>query len=267
MKDDDPRRFLDPRSNAPDLVRRALESARIQGPSASDLARLATRLPTSGGGGGAPPATPPLLPPPVPSVISGVIVGAVLGVATLGVGFGLQSSGAEPLDRSPRPILTTAQIAETRPIPPIPSAPVTPVRVPRPAPSSSDAAPPLNASAGAIPSAMADVPFAPNVDVVGGIPGAAGDGETEVHLLERARVDLSTTPAHALALTEEDAARFPAGGLRQERDLLAIEALQKLGRNAAAQERAAHFVAMFPGSAHRQRIEALVGPMTNPSKE
>jgi hypothetical protein len=69
---------------------------------------------------------------------------------------------------------------------------------------------------------------------------------------------LATDPARALALATEHEQRFPRGALGQEREVIAVGALVALGRAPEARARAARFVERFPGSAYRQRIEALV---------
>ncbi len=88
------------------------------------------------------------------------------------------------------------------------------------------------------------------------------EGEEEPQLLQRALAVLATSPSQALALTDEHARRFPAGALGQERERIAIEALVKLGQRGAAVERATRFLAVYPRSAHRSRIEAVVGQGT-----
>jgi hypothetical protein len=89
-----------------------------------------------------------------------------------------------------------------------------------------------------------------------GAVGAVAE-ESEVRLLQRAQDALSGAPDRALGLTREHAARFPAGVLTQEREVVAIQALLRLGRRDEARARAEGFVRAFPGSAHRRRVEAL----------
>lgn len=83
---------------------------------------------------------------------------------------------------------------------------------------------------------------------------------TEGALLLRARRALALDPASALALTEEDATRYPAGALAPEREVLAIEALSGLGRASDARARFAAFRARYPQSPHLARLASLVGP-------
>ncbi len=84
-------------------------------------------------------------------------------------------------------------------------------------------------------------------------------GPTEGALLLRARQELSSDPSDALVLTQEHARRFPAGTLVQEREVLAIEALARLGRSSEARRRLQAFRASFPQSPHVARLTGLVG--------
>jgi len=90
------------------------------------------------------------------------------------------------------------------------------------------------------------------------VAATANDPAAELALLKRARVEVRTSPARALALTSEHAARFVHGTLSEEREVIAIEALLTLQRTALAQQRARAFFAAFPGSAHSRRVRALL---------
>jgi hypothetical protein len=83
--------------------------------------------------------------------------------------------------------------------------------------------------------------------------------EDELTLLQGAADRVRADPSEALALADEHAARFPSGSLAQEREVIAIEALVRLNRAGQARERAKRFARDFPTSAHRLRIEILVG--------
>ena len=78
--------------------------------------------------------------------------------------------------------------------------------------------------------------------------------EDEAKLLERARAALATQPSLAFALTEEHSRRFARGALREEREVVAIEALRKLGKKHIAAQRAARFEQRYPGSVHLEKI-------------
>ena len=80
----------------------------------------------------------------------------------------------------------------------------------------------------------------------------------ELGLLTQAQAALGKDAARSLALTEEHSQRFAAGVFAEEREMLAIEALQKLRRRAAALTRARAFVRDYPHSAHVRRVQALL---------
>ena len=82
---------------------------------------------------------------------------------------------------------------------------------------------------------------------------------TEGALLLRARRELASNPATALELTVEDARRFPDGALTPEREVLAIEALKRLGRLPEARARLAAFHVRYPQSPHVARLDAMLG--------
>lgn len=80
----------------------------------------------------------------------------------------------------------------------------------------------------------------------------------ELALLEAASRELDTSPARALALTDEHQSRFRTPKFAQERERLAVVALLRLGRRDDAKRRADAFEAAFPESAHLARIRELV---------
>jgi hypothetical protein len=81
------------------------------------------------------------------------------------------------------------------------------------------------------------------------------EASTEAGLLHLARTLLATDPERALRLTKEHARRYPNGDLAQEREVIAIESLRRLGRLDAAVERGAAFERKYPGSVHQSKIE------------
>jgi hypothetical protein len=83
---------------------------------------------------------------------------------------------------------------------------------------------------------------------------------SEGALLLQARRHLTSDPAGTLSLADDAARRFPSGPLAPEREVLAIEALTKLGRSGDARARLAAFRARYPQSPHLARLEALIGP-------
>jgi hypothetical protein len=77
----------------------------------------------------------------------------------------------------------------------------------------------------------------------------------EAELLERAQAALASRPKDALALTREHQRRFPRGLLVQEREVIAIEALNRLGQKRAASAKAAEFEERYRGSVHQPRLD------------
>ena len=86
--------------------------------------------------------------------------------------------------------------------------------------------------------------------------------ESEASFLRRTRATLASDPARALRMTEEHVSRFPQGVLAQERDVIAIDALVRLGARDEARSRASAFHTRYPRSAHAGRVAAIVGTET-----
>jgi hypothetical protein len=78
---------------------------------------------------------------------------------------------------------------------------------------------------------------------------------SEIDLLSKARASLAARPREAYRLTEEHKALYPQGMFAQERDALAVEALQRAGDLKHARELAEVFLKRYPSSpaAHRFR--------------
>jgi hypothetical protein len=79
-----------------------------------------------------------------------------------------------------------------------------------------------------------------------------------------ARETLGRSPAAALALLERHRQTYPRGALVEEREVLAVEALLRLGRRARAESRAQAFLERFPSSAYRRRLGELIGTSAPP---
>jgi hypothetical protein len=80
----------------------------------------------------------------------------------------------------------------------------------------------------------------------------------ELHLLDQARARLPHDPAGALRALEQHAQQFPRAMLGAERELMAIDALQRAGRTAQAEQRAARFEQRFSGTMYRARLRAIM---------
>lgn len=160
----------------------------------------------------------------------------------LGALGGLAVSGAAVLAARPAPV-TPAQ-------PPARPAPAEPL--PRPAAAASSSPPSREIEPAAPP--RRSPPPAPSA------PRTTRDSlAEEAAQLERARRALASDPAGALALLSEHAAAFPSGKLGAERELLAIDALVRLGRRDEARARARVMLARSPGGLYAARLEKMFG--------
>jgi hypothetical protein len=120
-----------------------------------------------------------------------------------------------------------------------------------PAPSVEPASPPE-----LVRPQFAEAPAAPKPATTEAVPSDAR--ETELSLLRSAHQALTTDPNRALSLSLLHAQRFTQGALAQEREVIAIDALLRLGRVVEARARAARFRAQYPGSVHLQHLDALL---------
>ena len=133
-------------------------------------------------------------------------------------------------------------------------APTSMVSAPRPSATSSSAKidlslPPASASAAPlpVPTPKATMIVPPNPD-------------DELRQIQRAQDALNANdPASALSLCNDDAIIFPHGQLAQEREVIAIHALVRLGRMDEANAREKKFEKDYPGSAQIPRARQLVG--------
>src|SRR5438309_116226 len=64
------------------------------------------------------------------------------------------------------------------------------------------------------------------------------ESPSEIDLIREAQDLLRTDPARALAIAERHRTHFPTGALAEEREVIAIDALCRLGRLAEAKTRA-----------------------------
>jgi hypothetical protein len=81
----------------------------------------------------------------------------------------------------------------------------------------------------------------------------------ESQLLGAAQSALASDPNRALQLTAEHRRAFPSGAFTQEREVIEIDALYRLGRKAEAERRATQFMARNPGSSYARRVKDLLG--------
>jgi len=240
---DDPVRL---REGGSAFLKKALASARADVPSAERAASLEAKI--------LPLLLPPLPPPPPPGAAGALKAGT----AALGAKAGLSLAKGTMLAIAAAAVLAGAGagalVLGTPSAPSQPSgvvsAPVAPLLESAPAPSL--ALVPLP-SASAAPAGSVKPPMKPTASV------EEADPALEPALLREAQDALRTSPQLALTKTQEHARKYPRGLLSQEREVIAIEALVKLGRRPEAEARAARFEKSYPGSTHARRIEALLG--------
>ena len=77
--------------------------------------------------------------------------------------------------------------------------------------------------------------------------------------LRRAQDALGSNPARVLQLIAEHRRDYPRSAFSQERDVLEIDALLRLGRRSEAIAKGEQFTKYYPKSGHRRRIDALLG--------
>ncbi len=229
---DDPERLVTS-TDDPEL-RRVLEAGRAELPTDAQLAALAARVgvapggggPGGGPGGGAAART--------SAAGSASLVKLVAGLLVAG-GAAAVVAGAWP---SPHPSPARA-----------PAASAVEART-----EAIDAAPPSEPTSA--PEAAREAPPPPPRTATGPTVVSPTD---DVGLLSRAEQVMIADPGRALSLADEYKRRFRDGILRQEADVVAIDALVRLGRKGDAEARAAAFRAGYPGSPHERRIAALLG--------
>jgi hypothetical protein len=234
MKDSsDPPRLTDPDSPASGRLRQLIEECRADVGTDTEIQKLRVAL------------GPMLWPGGAGSAGSGAAAAKGAAATALKVGVGalaIAGAGALFLAVSPKP--------ESAPRPALPAA-ANPSRPAVQAPS--------------LPESTALPPPATEVEVpqpsIASSPShhAATDSLSESDLLGQAQAALAGDPARAFALSEQHRRRFSHGVLVQEREVIAVEALARLGRHAEATARGERFLVAFPSSAHRSKIESIVG--------
>ncbi len=85
-----------------------------------------------------------------------------------------------------------------------------------------------------------------------------GSASEELRLLDSAHRVIIQSPRQALKLAKLHEKRFAQGVFRQERDVIVIEALLRLGRYREAKSHAERFFERFPDSSHLPRVRALL---------
>lgn len=204
---------------------------------------------TGGDGGGdtASPDVPVDAASPVSPSLSGYTVAGVVAAAAVGGVLYLSQPDATS------PETTTPSTTQSAPSSPSAVAPAT--AAPSSTTSAVEALP--TASPSALPTSAQPPPSPTTLPSATATPSASPP--SEISLLRDAQTALGSNPQQALTLCQQHATLYPAGALSQEREVIVIEALVRLGRTAEAKSRATAFIAAHPGSTHTRRLEVLTG--------
>ncbi|MDF2696071.1 MAG: hypothetical protein K0S65_4454 [Labilithrix sp.] len=90
--------------------------------------------------------------------------------------------------------------------------------------------------------------------------------DDEFALIRSAEAALESSPSRALASAEEHARSFPSGQFVQEREVIAVEALTRLGRTDEAKLRANALLLRFPRAPYVSRLERALGEPLSPPR-
>ncbi|HET9956921.1 MAG TPA: hypothetical protein VFQ61_20635 [Polyangiaceae bacterium] len=232
-------------SELPSGLSSALDAA-PSGPSEAELLSLAAKV---GGAVGVPLAAPPALviagksttsvlaAKPLGSVLAWMLGGMVLGAGLSGASMSWTSTSDKPAPavrvkspRAPRviPPAVIEQPSDTEP------------EAPRPVPATARA--------------LSRGPEVPVVETPALVAPPEPEVRSELELLREARRALERDPARTLELCAEHARSHAIGVLEQERDVLQIDALLRLGRLPEARARFESFERTYPHSAHTPRL-------------
>jgi len=188
--------------------------------------------------------------------------GAPIGVAVVASAVALGVAGGRRAPAVPAHPATVVVGAHRNVAPAAPDTPTMNTPSPENFPPSPDVAP--GSRSATRDRAVARAPSALSARVQEPVPAAnpvaplTSTPESELSLVARAQAALAADPARALSLTDEHLQRFGSGALAQEREVIAIGALVRLGRMTEARARAERFHALYPTSAHGRRVDVLL---------
>lgn len=253
-RDTDPKRIRASEGNASPRLADAIACARADGPSPAQLAAMRMALGLHGphgGGEGAPPG------PSAPKAIESALVKPMLHVSAKGGAMlaaaacllaALGGFGAGSV-RAPR----EARAAQSERVRDTPMVEATPVLTKSQAISAqAEIQPPAPIAPPARPASNARRRGARAL-----VPSNSQFAE-ELLLLERANASLVSRPQRSLALAREHRQRFQRGVLVEEREMLAVQALIRLGRLDDARRRADALRAAYPHTAYGERLTTLL---------
>lgn len=282
MSEEPVRMHLDPDLDAE--VRATLEAARADRVDDERIERLALRLgpllgpPGGGGGGGG--GGPAKAAATATAAKGGGVIAAAKGLALVAA---LGAAGTFVwIERGPSASETAHETAETAETTERPSAPTSrpeatptteasPEPPPAPEPSARDGLEATRGSAQRSPRGVRTVHEEPLQQAAEPAPTSTAspsstppptttvaDAPTEISLVRGAMSALGSSPASALAQADQHARLYPHGALADDREVIAIDALVRLGRRGDAEERAGRFRTERPGSPSIRRIDRIL---------
>jgi len=249
MSDQDPPRLSDLGDSENDFLRDAIEDSKRDLPDETRLAAIALKLgpgilggaAAAGGGGGAAAGAGAAKASVAPAAAKIGAMSASMKLATavaVTVAIGGSAVVVPKMISPSTSAVTVAPTTNTTSSGASSSSPTTNLALP---PASASVAPPS--------------PFASMKPLV--IPPRNPDDE--VKAIEQAQDALKTDPDYALAQCDDDAKLFPNGQHAEDREVIAIDALTRLGRMPEAKARAKKFHADFPNSPAWPRVQHLIG--------
>jgi hypothetical protein len=242
MKPTPPLRFRDdPR--APSVVRDDLARAADRSSTPFDAVRGLTALETAirQAGPVASPSPSAAAAGATPTLAGAIATGTICGILAVG------AAGLVSVLRDRRAAGSSALTTSTAP----PAEQAVALPAPLPAPAEPPPAPPATLH---LPPQGGRVPIVDPAPVA-----SASELQLEMDLLGRLRALEASDPRQALALAEAGRRRFSPGFFVQEREVLAISALARLGLRSEARTRARAFLAAYPTSHFAERLHQLTG--------
>lgn len=186
-------------------------------------------------------------------------IGVVAGGLGLAVFVGSESTTSPPtaLDQSPQSSEPVREPQPTSPRDPKPE----PVREPVATPSEPASEPAREAHAESPPTPVPRVRAIPTQKPVAAAKPSAGPSDLlarEVQQLRLIRQTLGSNPSRALDMATTGHREFRGGVLYQEREALALQALNALGRKAELERRGQRYLQAFPNGSFSDRVRNML---------
>lgn len=235
--------------DTPASLRDALRMAREDTPSDADRAAVVMGLgalmsPAAGGSGAGAGST-------SSGLLSGKLVAAVGGAALIVGGLAFMAGDREP-PAQPAVLDAPAVVVEPEPAPVAPPIDTAPLVEEPPAPEP-EKAPAVTKPLNAKPTKATAEPEPEPAE------SKPASKPSESSLLDAARRSLATQPERTIALANQHRALYPQGMLAQEREMLVVEALRRLGRTDEAKRHDDEFKSRYPSSMHGRDVPVPEG--------